>query len=189
MDKRGHGLSDDSLITMDLLVADVTALMDHLSLPPALICGISVGDMISQGVLAQRPDLAAGVVLGCTWARIADDAGWNARIDAVLRDGITPVADAILGRWFSPDFMIREKAAPAMYGNMLIRTSPVGYAGLCGAIRDTDFTDLCRAIGLPTHCVVGADDSATPPRTFAATRRFDSRCPLSTDRTGRTSAL
>ena len=83
LDKRGHGLSDDGPISMDLLVRDIAALMDHLQMPPALICGVSVGGMIAQGLAFARPDLVAGLVLCCTGAQIGDAEGWQARIDAV----------------------------------------------------------------------------------------------------------
>lgn len=154
IDKRGHGLSDDADITMDLLIGDVVALMDHLSLPPALICGVSVGGIIAQGM---PPSHVAGRVLCCTGMKIGDADGWNARIDAVHSDGLSSMVDAVMERWFSPNYT----ADLPIYRNMLTRTSPAGYAGVCGAIRDTDFNGL--TVTGPAHCIAGANDLATPP--------------------------
>lgn len=163
LDKRGHGLSDDGPITMDLLVSDVAALMDHLGLKGALICGVSVGGMIAQRIAATRPDLATGLVLCCTGAQIGDADGWNARIEAVETDGIASMSDAILERWFSKSFRTERTAELAGYRNMLTRISAVGYAGVCRAIRDSDLTHQSQQIAMPTHCIAGACDLATPP--------------------------
>jgi len=163
LDKRGHGLSDDGPITMDALVGDVSTLMDHLDMKAALICGVSVGGLIAQGLAAARPDLVAGLTLCCTGARIGDAEGWNARIKAVEDQGIASMAEAILERWFSEGFRSGRLADLAGYRNMLIRTSAVGYAGVCAAIRDSDFTDQAPRITVPTHCIAGAIDLATPP--------------------------
>src|SRR6056297_460082 len=118
LDKRGHGLSDEGEITMNLLVEDVAALMNHLGLSHAVICGVSVGGMIAQGLATARPDLVAGLVLCCTGTRIGNAEGWNARIDTVRRDGIAAMSEAILERWFSTGFREAETAALAGYRNM-----------------------------------------------------------------------
>lgn len=162
LDKRGHGLSDEGSISMDLLVADVAALMDHLDVNRALICGVSVGGMIAQGLTTARPDLVAGLILCCTGTRIGDADGWNARIEAVKIGGIASISKAILDRWFSPGFHRTREVELAIWRNMLTRTTPLGYAGVCAAIRDTDFTTASRGIQVPTHCLAGADDLATP---------------------------
>ncbi|MEN8838184.1 MAG: 3-oxoadipate enol-lactonase [Celeribacter marinus] len=163
IDKRGHGLSDDGMISMTVLVGDVATLMDHLDMQPALICGVSVGGMIAQGLAVERPDLVAGMVLCCTGAKIGDTDSWTARIETVELEGIARMADAILERWFSSGFIATRPAELAIYRNMLVRTSPIGYAGVCGAIRDTDFSAQSPRISVPTHCIAGSDDLATPP--------------------------
>jgi 3-oxoadipate enol-lactonase len=38
-----------------------------------------------------------------------------------------------------------------------------GYAATCAAIRDADFTAAAKRIAVPTICVVGDQDGATPP--------------------------
>lgn len=163
LDKRGHGLSDDAEITMDLLAGDVAALMDHLGLAASVICGVSVGGMIAQSLAARRPDLVAGLVLCCTGARIGDADGWNARIDTVCGEGIAAMAETILERWFSPAFRRERLAELGGYRNMLNRTSAEGYAGVCAAIRDSDLTARAAGIAVPTLCIAGSEDLATPP--------------------------
>lgn len=163
MDKRGHGLSDHGPVSMDLLVQDVAALMDHFALREAVICGVSVGGLIAQGLAVARPDLVAGLVLCCTGAKIGDAESWNARIAAVDKDGLLAMSPAILERWFSPAFHRDRPTDLAGYRNMLARTWPEGYAGVCAAIRDTDYSVQTARITVPTHCIAGSQDKATPP--------------------------
>jgi 3-oxoadipate enol-lactonase len=163
LDMRGHGLSDDGPISMDHLVSDVAALMGQLGLTSALICGVSVGGMIAQGLALECPERVAGLVLCCTGAKIGDTAGWNARIEAVQNEGISSISEAVLERWFSHGFKSRRTEELAGHRNMLIRTSNTGYCGVCAAIRDSDFTARSPNIAVPTLCIAGQEDLATPP--------------------------
>lgn len=163
MDKRGHGLSAETPITMEALVRDVAALMDHHGLSGAVIAGVSVGGMIAQGLAAVRPDLVRGLILCCTAAQIGEAASWNARISAVEKDGLDSIADAVMERWFSEGYGAENPAGFAGYRNMLTRTPAKGYTGVCAALRDTDLTESTAALSLPTHCIAGENDLATPP--------------------------
>lgn len=164
-DKRGHGLSEigTTPYSMSDHVGDLAGLLDHLGVRRAVICGLSVGGLIAQGLHAARPDLVGALILNDTAHKIGTDELWNARIAAVAGDGIASIAEAILERWFTPGF--RQPGNPAFAGcrNMLVRTPAEGYAGTCAALRDADFTDVARAIAVPTLCVVGDQDGSTPP--------------------------
>ena len=164
-DKRGHGLSDigETPYTMDDHVSDLEALLDHLDVKKAVVCGLSVGGMIAQGLYARRPDLVRALILCDTAPKIGDVESWNARIKAVEDGGIAAISDTILERWFTPEFRKSDNPAFAGYRNMLTRSPVAGYAGTGAAIRDADFTREARLIGVPTLCVVGDQDGSTPP--------------------------
>ena len=172
MDKRGHGLSDLAPVSLDLLAQDVADMMDELGLGKALLCGVSIGGMIAQLVATKRPDLVAGLVLSNTATRIGDAESWNTRIAAVRDRGIEPIADAILQRWFSERLRATMPADLAGYRNMLVRTDPKGYAATCAAIRNADLTDSARGIKVPTVCIAGSEDLATPPGLVAELARM-----------------
>lgn len=162
-DKRGHGLSDSrpAPYKMDDHVGDLIALMDHFGLRDALIVGLSVGGLIAQSLAAARPDLARALVLLDTAHKIGTDEIWNERIAAVEKGGIESLADAVMIRWFTEEF----RAGPelALWRNMLTRTPDEGYAGTSAAIRDTDLTEVAKALTIPVLCLVGAEDGSTPP--------------------------
>lgn len=164
-DKRGHGLSDagDRPWSIDTHVDDVVGLIDHVGGEEVILCGLSVGGLIAHGVTARRPAQVRALILCDTAHKIGTDASWNARIEAVERHGIAPLADGILKLWFTPAF---HGAAPELLAgcrNMLIRQSAAGYAGTCAAVRDADHTELVGRIGVPTLCLVGDQDGSTPP--------------------------
>lgn len=164
-DKRGHGLSDlgHPPYVMSDHVGDLAALLDHLGIRHAAICGLSVGGIIAIGLASRRPDLVRALILCDTAHRIGTDETWNARIRAVSENGIASISAMVLERWFTPQF--RSPSNPLFSGmrNMLERQPAAGYAGTCAAIRDTDFTDKARALRVPVMCVVGEEDGATPP--------------------------
>ncbi len=97
-DKRGHGLSDVGATpyTIELLATDLINLLDKLSIKRAIICGLSVGGLIAQGVYAARPDLVAGLVLSNTAHKIGTAAMWDARIAAIQQDGLSSILDATM---------------------------------------------------------------------------------------------
>ena len=168
-DKRGHGLSDvtPAPYRMDDHVADLAALLDHLSVRDAIVCGISVGGMIAQGLSAARPDLVRALILCCTGHRIGAPRLWQDRIEAVRKGGIAAVSAAVVERWFSAGFHADHPAASAGYRNMLERVPVEGYLGTCAAIRDTDYTGIARRIAVPTLCVAADQDRVTPPELVA----------------------
>lgn len=164
-DARGHGLSDapPGPYAIDDHVDDLIALLDHLGVRRAAMVGLSVGGMIAQRLAVRAPSLLAALVLCDTAAKIGTAEMWQARIDAVETAGLEPMADAVLARWFTPGFFAGEPAAAAGWRNMLARTSAVGYAATSAAIRDADLTADAPSIRVPTLCVVGDQDGATPP--------------------------
>lgn len=168
-DKRGHGLSDVGAApyTMDDHIADLEALLDMLDVGSAIVCGLSVGGLIAQGLTAKRPDLVSALILCDTGHKIGTEALWNGRIEAIESNGIESISNAILERWFTEKFRTEQPDALAGYRNMLCRTPAAGYAGTAAAIRDTDYTAQAAAIHVPTLCIVGEEDGSTPPELVA----------------------
>ncbi len=164
-DKRGHGLSDlgNTPYSMDDHVDDLEGLLDFLNVSDAIICGLSVGGMIAQGLYARRPDLVNALILCDTAPKIGTQSLWNDRIDAIEKDGIGSIADIILERWFTRKFREEQPEELAGYRNMLCRIPAAGYAGTCAALRDADLTAQAGRIAVPTLCIVGDEDGSTPP--------------------------
>lgn len=163
-DSRGHGLTGgaESPFGMNDLVEDLVALVEHVGIKRAVFCGLSVGGLICQGLWQKRPDLVKKLILCDTAPKIGTVDVWNARIDAIAKDGLESIADNVMERWFTQDFHQERADELAGYRTMLCRQSAAGYASTCKAIRDSDFTDGLSTISVPVLCVVGDQDGSTP---------------------------
>lgn len=163
-DKRGHGLSTcQGGDRIDEHVDDLVLLLGELGLKQVYLCGLSFGGMVAQELAAQRPDLVKALILCDTAHRIGTPEIWDERIKAILRGGMESVAEPVLDRWFTPEYRQTHEAEFALWRSMLVHTPVQGYISTCAAIRDADLTDACRALKVPTLCLVGERDGATPP--------------------------
>ncbi|WP_201837083.1 3-oxoadipate enol-lactonase [Microvirga zambiensis] len=164
-DKRGHGLSDapPAPYTIDEHADDLLGLLDHLRVDRFSLVGLSVGGLISQRLAVRCPERIQTITLCCTAAKIGTPELWAERIAGVENDGIEPLADNVLQRWFTPLFHQTHAAELAGWRNMLVRTPAHGYAGTCAAIRDADLRSDAGRITIPTLCVAGDQDGSTPP--------------------------
>lgn len=164
-DKRGHGLSDvgSTPYAIDDHVDDLVALLEHLSVGKALIWGLSVGGLIAQGLYARHPEMVQALILSNTAHKIGTADMWNGRIAQIERDGIAPLVDGVMERWFTPAFRRPDNAAYLAGRNMLAQQDSRGYAATCAAIRDADYTHAAARIAVPTLCIAGDGDASTPP--------------------------
>jgi 3-oxoadipate enol-lactonase len=162
-DKRGHGLSacPPAPYSMGALVSDTEQLMDHTGFKGALFVGLSIGGMIAQGLAVKRLDLVRAMVLSNTAAKIGNPTMWNERIEAVNKNGIEPMADTVMERWFSKAFCAGPEIE--LWRNMLVQQTRAGYAGCSAAISGTDFYTPTSGLRLPTLGIAGSEDGSTPP--------------------------
>jgi 3-oxoadipate enol-lactonase len=164
-DTRGHGQSSSTpgLHSIEQLAKDVLALLDALRLDRVHFCGLSMGGMIGMWLGACAPERLNHLVLCNTGAKIGTTEAWNARIEAVRKNGMKSIASAVVERWFTLAFGQRDPATIASTLKMLEETNAHGYAACCAAVRDFDFREQTSKIRLPTLVITGAHDPATPP--------------------------
>lgn len=162
-DKRGHGLSDcpPAPYSMEQLVADAEGMIDALGLHDVIFIGLSIGGMIGQGLAAKRPDLIRALVLSNTAAKMGTPEMWQSRMAHIREGGLASMADAVLERWFAPEFRASPACIP--WGHMLCRTPVEGYLGCCAAIAEADLSPSTRTLRLPVLAIAGELDGASPP--------------------------
>lgn len=163
-DLRGHGLSGDAVPAASITdhANDLAALLDHLCVDKSIICGISAGGVVAQGLYAERPDLVCGLMLCGTANKVGTPDMWNARIEAVSAGGVEAIVDGVIDKWFTTAYRAENDAEMAGIRKMLTQTSTKGYCGTCAALRDADFTESDRNITVPTLCIAGGADPISP---------------------------
>lgn len=163
-DARGHGRSPVPIgpYAMADLGADLLGLLDRLRIGRADVCGLSIGGMAAMWAAAHAPARVGRLILLCTSAWL-DAEAYTRRAERVRREGLDVVADAVVGRWFTPACVDREPDLVAAARRMFLATPVEGYAASCEAIATMDLEADLGRIEAPTLIAAGADDQAIPP--------------------------
>ena len=166
-DTRGHGQSaaPKGAYTLEQLADDLHALLKHLKIAKAHYCGLSMGGMIGQTFAIKYPGVFQSLALCDTTSRYPAAAApmWQERIRVAESQGLRPLVQPTLERWFTEAF---RKARPEKVKPVaeLIEKTPVpGYVGCCAAIPKINVTSRLKEIRTPTLVICGNDDPATPP--------------------------
>ena len=163
-DLRGHGATDAPAgdYSIEQLSRDVLGILDALHIRQFAFCGLSIGGMIGQSLAVTAPGGLTRLVLANTTARMSDPSVMETRRRTVLEQGMSPVADAAVARFFSPEAVAADGPAVAWARRTLLATDPVGYAGCCAAVRDLHQTHMLPSIGTPTLVISGDLDQSMP---------------------------
>ncbi|HEY0940282.1 MAG TPA: 3-oxoadipate enol-lactonase [Steroidobacter sp.] len=165
-DARGHGKSTSGThreATMDLLATDALNVLDACGVARAHLCGISLGGMIAMHIATKWPDRVLKAALCNTAPYMGPRENWDARIQTVKTQGTAALAEATLGRWFTPQFHQEQPEKVARIRSLLLECSPKGYAACCAAIRDMDQRESIGSIAAKTLVIGGTADTSTPP--------------------------
>ena len=164
-DHRGHGGSPVPAgpYTIEALGRDLLHLLDRLGLDRVSFCGLSLGGMVGIWTASNAPERIDRLVLCCTAARMVRPEDFAARARTVRERGIEAIADALIGRWFTPSFPASHPDTVARIRAMLLSTPREGYAGACEAIAQMDLRADLPRITAPTLVIGAEQDQSTPP--------------------------
>jgi 3-oxoadipate enol-lactonase len=164
-DTRGHGASSVPVrpYTIERLATDVLRLLDAHGVERASFCGLSMGGTVGMWLGAHAPDRLERLVLCNTAPYFGPPEVFEARIDAVRREGLAGLVDGILERWFTPAFRAADPATVQRIREMVLATPVEGYAGCCAALRDLDEREDLARIRVPTLVIAGSHDPSSSP--------------------------
>lgn len=168
-DVRGHGESDvaDGIYTIELFVDDLIALLDHLSIERAVLCGLSMGGYVALRAFERHAERFKALIL-CNTRTEADTNEGKVRRSASIRtvktEGVAAFADGFVKAVFAEKTFQTNSSAVEMIRTMIKRNSPLGICGtLIALAARTDTTAVLPSIRIPTLILVGAEDKLTPP--------------------------
>jgi 3-oxoadipate enol-lactonase len=173
-DTRGHGSSSipPRPWTIADLGGDVIGLLDALGIERAHFCGLSMGGATGMWLATHAPQRLDRLVLCNTTPWLGAPEAMTARIAQVQGEGMAPLVEGILQRWFTPEFHALDPATVDRIRQMLLSAPIEGYAGCCEALRDMDQRDDLPRIATPTLVIAGTGDpspSIDAARLWAAT--------------------
>jgi 3-oxoadipate enol-lactonase len=139
---------------------DLLELLDERGADRVSVCGLSLGGATAMWVAANAPERVDRLVLACTSARFSDPEPWLERAALVREQGLEPIADSIVARWFT---QAERPEVVTRFRQMLVDAPREAYAACCEALARWDFRDRLTEIRAPTLVIAGAEDTATPP--------------------------
>ena len=167
-DCRGFGASPpgDGLLTMERIADDAAALLDHLGVGRAVVCGLSMGGYAAFAMVRRHADRLKGLVLADTRAGADSEEGRQARAvlaEKVGREGSSAAADANVPKLLGETTHRERPEVVARVRDVILRNPARGIMdALAGLAARADSTPTLREIRVPTLIVCGVEDTLTP---------------------------
>ncbi|MGC0418309.1 3-oxoadipate enol-lactonase [Embleya sp. AB8] len=163
-DLRGHGRSHPVPGTASVgdLVGDVLTLADSYGIKRFAYGGVSLGGAVGLWIGAHHPERLTALIACCSSACFGAPEAWRERAATVRAEGMRQLADVVIRRWFTPEYVEREPAAVQRVLDMLYACPPEGYAGCCDALAGYDLRGELGRITAPTLVIGASRDPSTP---------------------------
>jgi pimeloyl-ACP methyl ester carboxylesterase len=167
-DCRGFGGSPpgEALLTMERVADDAAALLDHLEVSQAVVCGVSMGGYGAFAMVRRHPDRLRGLVLADTRAGPDNEDLRRLRSEQaskVLREGSGAIAEAFLPRLVGETTHKERPALVARLREIIVANPPRGIAdALAGLAARGDSAPTLREVRVPTLLIWGAEDTLSP---------------------------
>ncbi len=177
-DLRGHGESQvaDGQYTIEFLIDDLMALLDHLVVDKAVLCGLSLGGYVALRAVERYPDRVRALVLADTKSEPDSNEAKVKRSStmlAVKRDGVPAFAENFVKAVFAPQNLTGQPQVVEFIKTLIRTNTQLGIAGtLLALAARTDTTPALAGIKVPTLILVGEHDALTPPAASEAMHRL-----------------
>src|SRR4051812_32185956 len=152
-DQRSNGIK-----SLDDLIDHVAQTIFALDLPPVVMCGNSLGGLVSIEMCLRYPDLVAGLVLAGS-AGIFERSLTSGERPKPSREFVRSIALDI----FADEALITDEMVEDWYQSVLDRDYVRFLLRVSRVTRDWRLGDDLRRLDLPTLIVWGRDDKVTPP--------------------------
>lgn len=164
-DTRGFGRSAMGAepFSMDLFADDVAALLDHLGVERATLCGLSMGGYVAFAFWRRHRARVERLILADTRATADDDAGRMRRriaSEEVLREGASAIAPLQLDKLLGETTRRSRPRVVEEVRAMMDAAAPRAFARAQSATAARpDSTRLLPDIDVPALVVVGDEDA------------------------------
>lgn len=165
VDLRGHGASPrvDRELELADFASDVNELINEINFAPTAMVGLSFGGMVTQAYALDFPEGLSKLVVAACPCTLPEPVrlALRDRGRAALRHGMDSQIEETLQRWFTPQFI--EHGDVKRIRDRLSTTDPAAWNSAWHAIANVDTVVRLHEIRLPTLCIAGELDPASPP--------------------------
>ena len=173
-DLLGHGSSDDppGPRRLDDFVDQLLEVLDFHQIEISDVVGLSLGGLVALMTAARHPNRVRRAVLVSTVFGRSESqlTGVRQRLELAENEGLEPVADLAIERWFTPQWLVSHPAEAESVRQRLLTTDHVGYLKAYRLFAEAD--DLAAAsapdIEAPTLVLAGERDSGSTPEMAVA---------------------
>jgi pimeloyl-ACP methyl ester carboxylesterase len=167
-DLRGLGETKAAgeISTMDDMARDAAALLDHLQIEEAVVCGLSMGGYVAFEFVHLFPARVRSLVLAGTRAPADNEqekAGREQQVQTMLRAGMVPISIATLPKLLAERTRAEKPGVVKEVRRMITQADPKGAAtAQRGMTARRDYTDDLPKIKGPALIIVGREDRIRP---------------------------
>jgi 3-oxoadipate enol-lactonase len=171
-DLRGHGdtQATEGDYGLELLLRDLTGLLNELNIQKTHLVGLGLGGAIVQAFAAENSHRVNALVPCCCRAKMVPEfaAMWHKLREVVAKEGVEAIVEPTVQRWFSDDFKAANPQVLQNVRNMIRGTTTLGYLGVTAAFLNLDIEGKLPQIKAPTMYISGAEDKlGGPPELMA----------------------
>jgi pimeloyl-ACP methyl ester carboxylesterase len=171
-DIRGYGASEVPAVeatTLETMASDINALLDHLSIPKAIIAGLSMGGQIAMAFAEQYPHRFSGLILAATFPQADTPEAAKTRLamaERFINEGTCIPGGEMIPKLLAPASIKKNPDLALNIYKMIAHTPPSGAAAaLRGRAQRKDYTASLQNIAVPTLIFVGTEDAYTTVET------------------------
>jgi pimeloyl-ACP methyl ester carboxylesterase len=164
VDLRGHGESPYAPATgVSDYADDVHALLARLAFAPCGVAGFAMGGMVAQALAVKYPqDVRAAVFANINHQQTKESyAALIGRAEDARRDGMVPILDVTMARWFNEPF--RRNGGDTPVRKRLLANDIRAWCDAFTAMANVDTAPKLKSLQIPVLCLAGESDRSTPP--------------------------
>lgn len=163
----GDSSSAGEVSRMEDLAAQAMALLDHLHLDQAVVCGLSMGGYAALALAEAAPERLRALILADTRAGADSPEGRRGRLEAaerVLREGPGFLVESLPEKLLGPTSRERRPEVVAWVREQIGAAAPQAVAAAQrGMAARPDRSAVLPHLHVPALVLVGEEDALTPP--------------------------
>jgi pimeloyl-ACP methyl ester carboxylesterase len=162
----GSSLGGDGHLMIEFFVDDLIALLDHLGLEKAVVCGLSMGGYVALRAIELHPERFRALILCNTASKADTNAAKEKRVKSIRQireEGFANFVKDYSEGVFMPETLERDPKMLESFRRMILenRAEPV-IAGFIAIAARLDTTESLAKISVPTLVITGEKDPILP---------------------------